>query len=244
MSAMEIEGASFARGLMAAARADARAERSVRAGTTRRAHKPVRGRTIISGAGKSSGFVDYATGIIYPDDDTTNVALAFTCAQGASTQQRIGRKIKVLSAYVKAEWNGPTATGVTTESSRVALVWDNAPGSSLPASTDIYVTAGDISHTNENGMSRFSILKEFRMTTVGNTTDGTAQANWAANMKPKLVKINRNVVYGTAGTGAIGDIQKGALYLVYMSDSTAASADAQKNALLFNIRVRFADLLA
>lgn len=187
------------------------------------------------------GFVDDSyTG--YMDDATTNCRLIATVAQGTSTQQRIGRKIQWKGIDVKITVNGPNNTGIVERSGALSLVYDLQPGSSVPSVHDVYETSSVRAPRNEAGFERFRVLKEWRFVTVGNVAQNTYQANWHKFLR-KYIKINKEGRFKTAGTGAMGDISKGALYMVWRSDVTNASASGEKMVFQVDTRCHFRDQL-
>lgn len=202
-----------------------------------------RSRDVLLPKGRGAdGFVDYSSGTIEFDNATANVALLATVAQGTSTQERIGRKIRYKGIDVKWDLIGASATGTSHRTGRMAIVYDTQPGSSLPIVTDIYESMYPYSSRNEAGFERFRILKEFRLACVGNSTDNSQAANWS-KFGRKYIKCNKEARFKTAGTGAIGDISMGALYLVWMASEASASSTTVKISGVVEARTHFKDQL-
>lgn len=189
---------------------------------------------------KETGFVDLAAAT-YALDTTGTVTLIATVAQGASVNQRVGKKIRLKSLQCRGQmFNGTTAT-----SNDVAymIVYDRRPTGSLPAVTDILDTASAISMNNDANSGRFSILKRCDGLLIGNQTVQAAIANYATDnsVQPAdwfLNLKNLQTVYKAAATGAIADIEQGALYLVTVGSNVAGTTAAT---LQVGFRTRFWD---
>lgn len=152
----------------------------------------------------------------YACDTTGSVTLIATIAQGASVNQRIGKKCVLRSLQCR----GIVVSGTTTTTADAAymIVYDKRPTGALPNITDILNSATSVSMNNDNNASRFSILKRVDLVFAGSvantlTTSSVQGADWYLNLKGKPVTFN------AAGTGAIGDIDEGALYLVTVGSS-------------------------
>lgn len=170
---------------------------------------------------KEIGYVDLAAGQ-YAMDTTGSVTLIATIAQGASINQRIGKKARYKSVQIRGRVTSGTTTVVT--DGCAMLVYDRSPRGALPAITDILNTVNSLSFNNTVNEGRFRILRRWDWIFAGNTTTpttGQETHNWDEYVKLKGLPV----VYGSAGTGAIGDIEKGALYLVTCG-ATAAGNNA------------------
>lgn len=193
--------------------------------------------------GSADGFVDeFQT--LYPDNDPTNLFLIATVGQGSSTQERVGRKITWKGMDIRMVWKGATDSGVPFDRVRCAIVYDTQPGGSLPSVTDIYETMNIWSHRKESGFERFRVLKEFRITTIGNSDDVSSPPPNYAGQKRKYLKINKEARYAGGTSGDIGDISKGALYFVYQSDTSSVDPQERKMQIQINFRTHFRDVLA
>jgi hypothetical protein len=189
------------------------------------------------GMQRESGYVDLASAA-YALDTTGSVTLLNAVAQGAGVQQRVGKKIVLKGLQCR----GYMANGSTATFNDVAflIVYDKRPTGALPAVTDILVSATSSAMNNDTNSGRFSIIKRVDSELLGNTT---AAANYLSNMMQSadfyLPLKGLPTVYKAAGTGAIGDIEEGALYLVTVG-SNAAGTTAASAALAF--RLRFIDI--
>lgn len=188
---------------------------------------------------KELGFVDVA--VSSPMDTTGLVTLLNTVAQGTSVNQRVGKKIRMKGLQIR----GYAGNGTTATFNDVAflIVYDKRPTGALPAVTDILVAANATAMNNDANAGRFSILKRWDGMLLGNLslTGAVANAlveNTAVGTDCYLDLGKREVVYKAAATGAIGDIEQGALYLVTVGANAAGTAAAT---LVFNSRMRFWD---
>jgi len=120
------------------------------------------------------------------------------------------------------------------------LVYDRRPTGALPVITDILVTASPQSFLNDTNSGRFNILRRWDWTFVGNNTtagQSTAKTSYIFN---EFVNLRgKKGIFKAAGTGAIGDIEQGAIYLVTVGNAAAGTTDAD---LAVGIRTRFIDV--
>lgn len=189
---------------------------------------------------KELGFVDLAAAA-YAYDTTGSVTLLNTVAQGTSVNQRVGKKIRMKGLQMR----GYSANGTTAVFNDTAylIVYDKRPTGALPAITDILVSASSQAMNNDANAGRFSILKRQDIVLIGNTTVQAAVANAITDICARsedcyLDLGKREVVYKAAGTGAIGDIEQGALYLVTIGSNAAGTTAAS---LTVTFRLRFWD---
>lgn len=175
-----------------------------------------------------SGFVDLALAV-YAYDTTGSITLLNTVAQGASVSQRVGKKIALQSIQVRGmAYNNAAATF---NDCATLLVYDKRPTGALPAITDVLNTASSQSFNNDTNSGRFRIVRRWDQALVGGTVVATTPitALQAVSMDNFVNLKGMNVVYKAAGTGAIADIEEGALYLITVgmraAGTTAAAAD-------------------
>lgn len=189
------------------------------------------------GVSRETGFVDVASAV-YALDTTGSVTLLNTIAQGASVNQRVGKKVVMRSLQCR----GYCQNSSTASANDVAfvIVYDKRPTGALPAVTDIFTAASSSAMTNDANSGRFTILKRWNEVLIGNLT---AAANYTEaaykNVDYFLPLKNLPVAYKAAGTGAIGDIEQGALYLVTLGSSAASTGAAS---LVSQFRLRFLDV--
>jgi len=191
------------------------------------------------GASPDVGFVDLASAV-YALNTTGSITLLATIAQGASVNQRIGKKILLKSIEGRGAVTSDSTT--TVAYGRVMIVYDKRPTGALPAITDILDTIHPNSFNNDTNSGRFLILKSQIFTCAGNNTtagqinDSSVQD---ASFYLKLTKKDLRMVFKAAATGAIGDIEMGALYLITCGNVVAGTADCNLSA---GFRTRFYDV--
>lgn len=188
------------------------------------------------GMSKELGFVDTAVAD-YAMDTTGSVTLIPTIAQGTSVNQRVGKKIHLKGLQCRGlAFSGTTASF---NDCGYIIVYDKRPTGALPAVTDILVSVAATSMNNDANAGRFSVLKREDLLLIGanaagERTDCTcASADWYLDLK------GREVVYKAAATGAIGDIEQGAIYLVTFGANVAGTTAAT---LRTAFRTRFLDV--
>lgn len=186
-------------------------------------------------ARKESGYVDTAAAT-YAMDTTGTIALLNVVAQGTSVNQRVGKKISMKGLQCRgSSYNNSAAIQ---NDVAMIIVYDKRPDGNLPAITDILVTATSKSFNNTQNEGRFSILKRIDYTQVGDTTGTQLTSNTANSLDFYLDLKGKPVVYKAAGTGAIGDIEEGALYVVTVGSSGAGVGAAAANV---GFRLRYYD---
>jgi len=186
---------------------------------------------------KEKGYVDLAVAN-YALDTTGSVTLLNTVAQGAAVTQRVGKKIVMKGLQCRAFIQGNASNDAT--SVAYMIVYDKRPTGALPTVSDILVSASPRAMNNDANAGRFRILKREDAVLIGNEAafanlhDTTRRdATYWLDLK------SAPVTYKAAGTGAIGDIEEGALYLVTVGDE-AAGANAAVMTAAF--RMRFLDV--
>lgn len=166
-------------------------------------------------------------------DTTGKIRLINTVAQGASVNERIGKKFYMTHATYRGSWGSNSAT--VASDSAAMLVYDKRPTGSLPAITDILVTANSRSFVNDDNAGRFQILKRWDRTLIGVSGANSASAHTFDG----TCRLNKLVVNKAAGTGAIGDIEQGALYFVTVGNQAAGTS---ASVLTNTWRVHFKDI--
>jgi hypothetical protein len=188
------------------------------------------------GLSRELGYVDLAPAS-YALDTTGSVTLLNVVAQGAAVTQRVGKKIALKGLQCRGNMSANSTA--TTNDVAYLIVYDKRPTGALPTITDILVTISPFAMNNDANAGRFSILKRVDGMLIGNPaansfTDCTAlDADWWLDLK------GRETVYKAAGTGTIGDIEQGALYLVTVGQNAAGTTAA---ALGVGFRLRFLDI--
>lgn len=184
-------------------------------------------------ASKETGYIDVAL-TSYPLDTTGSVTLLNTVPQGTAVTQRVGKKIVMKGLQCRGYMQN-NSTAIANDVAFM-IVYDKRPTGALPAITDILVSANAAAMNNDANAGRFNILKRCDNVLLGNTN---AAANYLDTMYVSndfwLSLGNRPVTFKAAGTGAIGDIEEGALYLVTVGNTAAGTAAA---ALAASFRMR------
>lgn len=183
-------------------------------------------------AHKETGYVDLGSAN-YNLDTTGSIALVNTVAQGASVNQRIGKKYRLKSFQIRGFVQANTTA--TTCEGAILLVYDKRPTGALPGITDILVSANSKAFANDANSDRFFTLRRLDYVFAGNPAAPTAAT---LHDIEEYVKCNRPVVCKAAGTGAIGDIAEGAVYILSVGTQAAGATAAQAT---LDIRVRFVD---
>lgn len=183
---------------------------------------------------QETGFVDLASAT-YALDTTGSVTLLATVPNGTSVNARVGKKVYWKSIQMR----GAITAGSTAVINDVGflIVYDARPRATLPALTDILVSASSSSFNNDAESARFTILKRVDQIVIGNsTTVATGMEAFSCDFFLDLKK--REAVYRAGGTGAIGDIDKGSLLLVTFGSVAAGTAAAS---LVVAFRTRYYD---
>lgn len=187
---------------------------------------------------KETGYVDTAvTGAM---DTTGTIALINTVSQGTSVQQRVGKKVSLRGLQIRGNMVNSGAAAVANDVAYM-IVYDKRPSGALPSISDILVSANANSMNNDNNAGRFKILKRVDAVLLGRT-DAIANVQDTSMLGEDCYLDLKGIptTYKSATTGAIADIEEGALYYVCVGVNTAVStAAAQHN---FFCRLRFVDI--
>lgn len=216
---------------------EARPIRKRKGGTRARPRARQRIVRVATFGAKSSGYVDLAVAT-YAFNTTGTIALLATVPSGTSVVTRVGKRIRWKSIQMRG-----SATNITTalwNDCALLLVYDRRPGPALPAITDILVTASSRSFNNDANSGRFQIVRRWDFTLNGDTAAaGTMTANTTKNLDEFVDLRMRKCTFKAAGTGAIDDIDEGALYVVSVGHQAASTAAANAG---LGFRVRFVDI--
>lgn len=192
-------------------------------------------RYLAAATAREVGYVDLAGGV-RAMDTTGTVNLIATISQGAGTTQRVGKQCRYRSLMIRGSVFSGTAT--TLALGTILIVYDRRPTGVLPAITDILVTISSRSMNNDDNSGRFEIVRRMDFSFTGPSGAPTTGKE-IQHIQEYVDLKNRPVAFKAAGTGAIGDIEQGALYLVTLGD-TAAGTGAASSSL--GIRTRFVDI--
>lgn len=168
---------------------------------------------------QEKGYVDTAV-VGYAMDTTGGVTLVATIAQGASVNQRIGKKCMIRSVQIRGVvQNNSAALG---NKGTAILVYDRRPTGALPLVTDILVSISSSAFPNDNNTGRFKTLwrRDYDLMGAPSITAGTDHSQYTVE---DFVKVNKKMIFKAAGTGAIADIEEGAIYLVQCGANAAGT---------------------
>lgn len=191
-------------------------------------------------ANKETGFVDLAA-TSYALDTTGTITLIATIPQGTSVNTRVGKKILLKSLQIR----GFCVAGSTAAYNDCAIlvVYDKRPTGSLPLVTDVLVTATSTAFNNDANSGRFKIVRRYDFELIGSVTGtlATQQLTEAsAKSADDFIDLKgKPQVFKAAGTGAIGDIEEGCLYLVTVGSNAAGTSAATAS---LGFRTRFVDV--
>ena len=167
-----------------------------------------------------------------------SVTLLNDIAEGTSTQERTGRKIAMSGVTFRMVAENDTAA--IWNKCVIMLVEDLRPIGSLPGAGDIVESITSDALNNEAGFGRFKI--HMRKTFIlrgpgeGGTVDSAAPF---VRSFDKFKPLKAREVHYSGASGTIGQIIKGALYLVVFGNRGAGTGDANLDG---NIRVAFKDV--
>jgi len=186
-------------------------------------------------ASVDTGFVDLVSAG-YNMDTTGQIVLLATIAQGASVNTRVGKKVILKSVQGRGYISGNATTLFSL--CTFMIVYDRRPTGALPTIADILVSVDPRALNNDANSGRFKILKRCDEVIIGNVTNpDTGVEVKEAGFYVKLRGLPS--VFKAAGTGAIGDIEEGALYLVTLGQVAAGTAACT---LSMGFRTRFIDV--
>lgn len=197
-------------------------------------------RTIVSSNRREANFTDLGTQTFTVASDLpTQVTLLNIIGQGAASNQRVGKRVALKSLQIRGAVF--SSGGTVYEDAAVVVVYDKMPCGTMPVKTDIFTTGDTYGFINDQNSDRFVILKRFDYNLTGNVSgniDG-ANSNSIVSCDFYLPLKGLPTVYKALGTGAIGDISTGALYLMFVGKNPAASGSSSATV---SCRVRFYDV--
>jgi len=183
---------------------------------------------------QESGYVDLAA-YTAAGDSTGSVTLIATVAQGTSVSQRVGKKIRWESIQVRGTVT--SASGATWNKGALIFVYDKRPTGALPTVSDILVSPSSYALNNDTNSGRFQILRRLDHLCIGPM--GANPPNGREGFViDEFIKVRRPCVFKAGGTGAIGDIEEGALYVVAIGQNVIPN----NVTYTCGIRVRYTDI--
>lgn len=164
----------------------------------------------------------------------SNATLLNGCALGATSSDRIGRKIRMLSLWIKGYTqqtvNGGNPVPLTDYPVRVLCVYDKQANGNGPTVGSILATNTFYAHKNLNNTERYIVLID---EIVHQKSDG---GTYAFEMYRKL---NLDVMFQGVGS-AIADIATGSVYIAFCAPYPTGTPTFTLNAN-FSSRIRYTD---
>lgn len=156
------------------------------------------------------------------------VALCNGVAQGTDYNQRIGRKFTMRSIYVRAATFTQGAAPLP-DLARLMLVFDCQANGAALTITDVLTAVSTTAANNLNNRDRFKVIMD---KVLANSPNGPE------NVFRKTFRKGFWEVINSGTTNAIGSIQSGSLYFIYLGDQPLGVNNVGLNC---TIRVRFED---
>lgn len=148
-----------------------------------------------------------------------SVSLLSTIANGSGSSERIGKRIRFHD--IEIIWEMTLAASHSLAHHKVWIVYDNSPNGILPNFTDIFTSQNAFTLANADTKGRFKILQEHRISSQDATASGFARC-WFSNVSGhKVTSLKGKTAQFLGTTDSIADIEKGAIYVCYISDLTA-----------------------
>lgn len=144
--------------------------------------------------------------------------------QGASSNQRIGRRCTLTSMLIR--WN---LSGASAGLARLLVIYDHAPNGALPLITDILTLNLFNAPMNLINNDRFMVLHDEIAISPNAAAANTMAGKWNYKRQPLQNQ------WTNAATGTIADITTGAVYFIACAPGVIVGVD-------FVARVRFTDL--
>jgi len=189
------------------------------------------------GLNRETGYVDLASAA-YAANTTGAIVLAATIPQGAAVQERVGKKVLLKSMQVRGYVTSDA--GTTATAAAWLIVYDKRPTGALPSITDILDTISVNSFLNDANSGRFKVLARRTYSLTGNATGVGQQTENSFIAVDEYIKLKGlQTIFKAAGTGAIGDIEEGAMYLVLIGITPAGPSDAT---IQLGLRTRYLDV--
>lgn len=168
-------------------------------------------------------------------------------AQGPSYNQRIGNKIKIKSIQVSA-YCFPTLPADTTRPLftpvRCIVVYDRQANGNTFTNTGFFLNNSFILGYQDPAFAdRYKVLVNCRQTMVHYpTATGPGETDTSTLLFEEYRKFKRplDVLYN-GGTGTIGELQTGAIWCLFFSDSPSTGGTNNRITVHYDIRIRYYD---
>jgi len=174
----------------------------------------------------------------YNANTTGVLTLLNGVATGTDFTNRIGRKIRLKSIYIRG-YCQPEDQTTGNNLARMIVVYDMQSNGAAPTVTDILKSATSVAQLNLDNRDRFKVLidKQLAMGQFDSTTAGaTNAAAPTIHQIKKYKKLNLEVLFnGTAAT--VGSIATGSIYML----TIGAVASGVGSTFTVSSRIRFED---
>lgn len=188
-------------------------------------------------AAKETGYSDLA-GSTWNMSTSGTILHLTVVPQGATQITRVGKKILLKSLQFRGRSIAGSA-GTVADGSYI-IVYDRRPTGALPAITDILDTVNSDSFNLDNNSGRFKILKRVDRIFIGNSTTAADMCEATAHTEDFFLKLrNMPMVFKSAGSGLIADVEEGAIYMVSVGNVAAGTGVPTISG---NFRLRFVDV--
>jgi len=175
------------------------------------------------------------TGTLSPVETAlTPTACLCVCSQGAAADERLGRRIRVKSIYVRGRISVPTnMTG--SGMFRMIIFQDKQPNGSVPGATDLLQANEFVSPINLGNSKRFKILADETLGGILFSLDSDEGRTFERYIKTNIeVGYTNNILTGTAA-----DVLTNGIYAMFFLGGFGAGVGAMVGRVYF--RVRFVD---
>jgi len=169
---------------------------------------------------------------------------------GSDMTNRIGRKIRIKSVYIRGDLRQQAASALSVNVgsypllARMIIFVDNQPNGAAPALTDILKEALSSSQLNLNNRDRFKVLcdKQWALDPYLNV-DTATQSRGAVGRCIQAIKVYKKLdietIFNAGTAGTVADINTGALYMLWVGNNAASGNDGIATV---STRVRFSDM--
>lgn len=167
------------------------------------------------------------------DDVARPTVCLNACSSGALATQRVGRRIRMTSLFIRAQgWVPAAMTGQAFF--RLVIVYDKECNTSTPNSSQLLTPATAIGMAVLGNGKRFKVLADICHPTAysADTTEGF--------LFDRYIKLNHETTYiDGAGAGTAADIVSGGLFAIgWWGGSSCGGGDPT---IKINFRVRYTD---
>lgn len=152
---------------------------------------------------------------------------------GTTTTKRIGTKLTVKKIQIR--WQAAFNAAASSKAIRVALVYDRKPVHTVITGAMVYDSndiLGNINSIDKTYAGRFKVL--YDETFANDIPQATSTVMFI--MDKVYVEKDLKVEFNTGDNGTIADIEKGAIYLMFVKEATGSDTE-----FYYNCKVTFVD---